>query len=313
MSSEAPGVYVTLEDLVVLQHRATSFSFLPRQPVHSLLSGRHASRIRGRGLNFEEIRGYLPGDDVRSIDWKVTARTRTPHVRVYTEERDRPATLVVDQRLSMFYGSRKNLKSVTAAELAAAGAWRVVDAGDRVGAVVFDDAHSTEIRPHRSRATVIRILHAIVEKNRALRADSAVRPDPGMLNRVLEGVARTAGHDYLVAILSDFDGADEETTRLVTRIAQHNDVLVVPVYDPTSTELPARGRVMVSDGELQIELDVGKESTRKRLIEMADRRLSSVMAWQDELAVPVMPISTERDSLDQVQELIGRARRNPRG
>jgi uncharacterized protein (DUF58 family) len=308
MSSPVPGVYVSLEELVALQHRATSFSFLPRQPVHSLLSGRHASRIRGRGLNFEEIRGYLPGDDVRSIDWKVTARTREPHVRVFTEERDRPALLVVDQRLSMFYGSRKNLKSVTAAELAAAGAWRVVDAGDRAGAIVFDDVEAVEVRPHRSRATVMRILHAIVEKNCALRADSDVPPGRGMLNQVLEGVTRTAGHDYLVAVLSDFDGADEDTTRLVTRIAQHNDLLAVPVYDPTSTELPARGRVMVSDGELQIELDIGKASTRKRLIEMADRRLQSVMSWQDELGVPVIPVSTEHDSLDQVRELIGRAR-----
>ena len=313
MSSMDSGVYVTLEDLVALQHRATSFSFLPRQPVHSLLSGRHASRIRGRGLNFEEIRGYLPGDDVRSIDWKVTARTRSPHVRVFTEERDRPALLVVDQRLAMFYGSQRNMKSVTAAELAAAGAWRVVDAGDRVGAIVFDDVSFAEIRPHRSRATVMRILNALVEKNCALRADAEVPPGPGMLNRVLEGVARTAGHDYLVAIVSDFDGADDETTRLVTRIAQHNDVLAVPIYDPTSTELPDRGTMMVSDGELQIELDIGKVSTRKRLIEMADRRLAAVMAWQDELAVPVLPISTASDSLDQVQELIGRARQSRRG
>jgi uncharacterized protein (DUF58 family) len=216
--------------------------------------------------------------------------------------------LVVDQRLAMFYGSRKNMKSVTAAELAAAGAWRVVDAGDRVGAVVFDDAGSTEIRPHRSRKTVMQILHAVVEKNNALRVDSPVHPGPEMLNRVLEGVARLAGHDYLIAIISDFDGADEETTRLVTRLAHHNDVLAVPVYDPTSTEIPAGGRFVVSEGELQIELDLGKESIRQRLIEMADRRLSSVMAWQSDLAVPVMPISNDRDCLDQVQELIGRAR-----
>ena len=123
-----------------------------------------------------------------------------------------------------------------------------------VGAVVFDDTDSIEIQPHRSRRTVLRILHALVERNRALSADSPARPDPGMLNRVLEGVARVAGHDYLVAIVSDFDGADEETTRIVTRLARHNDVLAIPVFDPTSTELPTRGRMVVSNAELQIEL-----------------------------------------------------------
>src|ERR1700749_149080 len=105
-----PGVYANLADLVALQYQAKGFSFLPRQPIHSLLSGRHASKLRGRGLDFEEIRRYLPGDDIRQIDWKVTARTRQPHTRIYNEERDRPVILVVDQRLGMYFGSRRNLK-----------------------------------------------------------------------------------------------------------------------------------------------------------------------------------------------------------
>ena len=121
-ASAKAGVYVTLEQLVRLQNRTSGFSFLPRQPVRSLLAGRHASKVRGRGLNFEEIRRYLPGDDIRQIDWKVTARTRQPHTRVYTEERERPVILLVDQRLGMFFGSRRNMKSVTAAE--AAARWR---------------------------------------------------------------------------------------------------------------------------------------------------------------------------------------------
>ena len=105
------GVYARLEDLVALEYRAKGYSFLPRQPVHSVLAGRHASRMRGRGLNFEEIRGYLPGDDVRSIDWKVTARTGEPYIRVMTEERDRPALIVVDQRMSQARGRTGTVRS----------------------------------------------------------------------------------------------------------------------------------------------------------------------------------------------------------
>ena len=101
---EDSRVYTSLAHLVGLSHQASGFSFLPRQPLSSLLAGRHAAKIRGRGLNFEEIRAYLPGDDIRSIDWKVTARARKPHVRVYTEERERQAFLLVDQRMSMFFG-----------------------------------------------------------------------------------------------------------------------------------------------------------------------------------------------------------------
>ena len=109
-----PGVYADLAELVRMKFRTRGFSFLPRQPVHSILAGRHASRLRGRGLNSEEIRRYLPGDDIRQMDWRVTARTRKPHVRVYSEERDRPVLLVIDQRQSMFFGSRRAMKSVAA-------------------------------------------------------------------------------------------------------------------------------------------------------------------------------------------------------
>ncbi len=305
MSTE--GVYVTLDELTRLQYRARGFSFLPRQPVHSLLSGRHTSRMRGRGLDFEELRRYLPGDDPRTIDWKVTARTGKPHVRVYTEERDRPALIVVDQRIGMFYGTRVNLKSVTAAQIAAAGAWRVTGVGDRIGAVVFDDSEIEEVAPHRSGQTVLRILHVLVEKNTALRADSHARSNPAMLNEVLRGVARNVSHDYLIVIVSDFDGADDETTRLVTRMAHHNDVIAIPVYDPSSQELPTTGRLVVSDGEVQIEVDFGKKSSRRRLLDFAEGRLASVMAWQREIGVPVMPISTAEDVMDQMRSLLGRA------
>src|SRR5215831_17349395 len=126
VTQKTPGVYVDLEELVALEYRGRKVSFLPRQPAHSLLFGRFASRMRGRGLNFEEIRDYRSGDDVRSIDWKLTARLRKPHIRVFNEERDRQALLVVDQRLSMFFGSRRAMKSVTAAQAAAIGAWRIL-------------------------------------------------------------------------------------------------------------------------------------------------------------------------------------------
>src|SRR5215831_19291076 len=144
VTQKTPGVYVDLEELIALEQRGRRVSFLPRQPVHSLLSGRFASRMRGRGLNFEEIRDYRAGDDVRSIDWKVTARLQKPHVRVFNEERDRQALLVVDQRLSMFFGSRLAMKSVTAAETAAIVAWRILNAGDRVGGVIFNDTDIAE-------------------------------------------------------------------------------------------------------------------------------------------------------------------------
>jgi uncharacterized protein (DUF58 family) len=224
-TAKMPGVYVDLEDLIALEHGGRKASFLPRQPVHSLLSGRFASRMRGRGLNFEEIRDYRSGDDVRSIDWKVTARLQKPHVRVFNEERDRQALLVVDQRLSMFFGSRLAMKSVTAAEAAAIGAWRILAVGDRVGAIVFNDSDLAEIRPRHSRATVLQILSTIVAQNQALGVGRGLATAPIMLNTALQRAQRLALHDAAVIIISDFDGADDETRKMVGAMTRHNNVV----------------------------------------------------------------------------------------
>lgn len=305
VETAAPGVYVDLDELIRLQFKARGFSFLPKQPIRSLLSGRHASRIRGRGLNFEELRDYLPGDDPRTIDWKVTARTGTPFVRVYTEERDRPALLVVDQRINMFFGSRVAFKSVVAAQLGALGAWRVFDQGDRVGAVVFDDADIAEVRPHRSRARVMQILQAVVDKNHALRADLDVEPNAGMLNNVLERVSRIAGHDYLVTVISDFHGADDDTRRLLTRMAEHNDVLAALLYDPTKVEPLSGGRIVLTDGELQVELDTDSGKTTRDLAEYFSADLRETKSILAKVGIPVLLIDTVEDPATQIRSILG--------
>lgn len=301
----APGVYADLDDLIRLQFKVHDFSFLPKQPVRSLLAGRRASRLRGRGLDFEEIRRYIPGDDIRTIDWRVTARTRKPHARVYTEERDHPVLLVVDQRLSMFFGSRAAMKSVTAAEAAAMSAWRTFRVGDRVGALVFNDSETREIPPHRSRQRVMRILETVLAMNHALRADGSVRPDPAMLNRALTRVQHLARHDCLVVIISDFSGADEETKNAVTRLAAHNDVVALFVYDPLEASLPSLGRVIVTEGNLQLEVDTGDARFRRRFAAQFETDLRSARDLMLQRGIPVLPIHTAAGVREQLSDLLG--------
>ena len=299
------GVYAHLDDLIRLQFKVHGFSFLPKQPVQSLLAGRRSSRLRGRGLDFEEIRRYIPGDDIRTMDWRVTARTRKPHTRVYTEEKDRPVLLVVDQRLSMFFGSRVAMKSVTAAEVAAMGAWRTLSVGDRVGALVFNDHEIREITPLRSRPRVMQILEAMVEMNHGLRVDGGIQPDPGMLNRVLERVLHLTKHDYLVCIVSDFSGADQGTKAAVTRLAAHNDVIALFIYDPLETRLPSLGKVIVSQGDLQLEVDTGDSELRRRFSEQFETRLQTARELMLKRGIPVLLIHTAGGLREQFRELLG--------
>ncbi len=304
-TDDDPRIRVTLAQLRALEGPGRSLSFLPRQPVRSVLNGRHASRLRGRGLNFEELRDYLPGDDIRAIDWKVTARTGTPFVRIMTEERDRPTLIVVDQRMSMFFGSVLNMKSVTAAEAAALAAFRILDQGDRLGGIVFSDDQLAEIRPQRSRAALNRFLTALADANGLLHAGTPALAEPLSLTRVLRTVARMAPRNHLIILFSDFDQIDDETERLVAGISRHNDLILGLVSDPIGHNLPAGLKLIVSDGELQVEVDTADEVRRTRLQEMARGRLARILDWQRRFGVPVLPLSCAEETLPQLRRILG--------
>ena len=303
--SPAPGVYTDLGELTRLQFKARDFSFLPRQPVHSLLAGRHTSRLRGRGLNFDEIRRYLPGDDVRQIDWKATVRTGKTQMRVYTEERERSVLLLVDQRITMFFGSVRNMKSVTAAEAAALAAWRVLAQQDRVGALVFNDSKISEIRPQRSQTTVMRILHEVLEQNHSLSVDAAIRPNGAMFNEVLRHSARLAKHDCLVCIISDGFGSNDQSRHLLTRIAQHNDVLFVFIFDPLEAKLPDAGPLVFGDGTRQLEIDTGNRRLCDRFRDSFAEQRAAGRKFLLQRETPVLPLSTGASVVEQVRHQLG--------
>ncbi|WP_109123877.1 DUF58 domain-containing protein [Dyella sp. C11] len=298
-------VYVTPAHLARMEYDARRLRATPHRPHHSILAGRHASRLRGRGLNFEEIRAYVPGDDLRHLDWKASSRVGHALVRSYTEERDRPALFVVDQRISMFYGTRRAMKSVVAAEVAALCAWMSFQAGDRAGAVVFDDNHIESIRAHRSRSRVLSMLGALARSNQSLHADSPVRVNPGQLDAALRSALHLATHDYLVCIVSDFLGANETTLQLIRELATHNDVVAALVFDPSARSVPSGGKIVVTEGELQVELDFDRKNIREPLSAMFDERLKQTVDLVQRCGVPMLAIDTEQPTLLQVGRLLG--------
>ncbi len=302
--SRDPRIHTDLAHLRRLAGAARHLSFLPRQPARSALNGRHASRLRGRGLNFEELRNYQIGDDPRTIDWKVTARTGEPYVRVYTEERDRPALLLVDQRMSMFYGSQLNMKSVTAAEAAALAAFSIRKQGDRVGGIVFGDDTVAELRPKASNAALNRLLSSIAEANCALHATREV-PQSMSLNAPLEAAARIATTGMMILVFSDFDEADDRTERIVRRLSMHNDVILFPISDPSGLVVPDDFSIVASDGTLQVELDSRDTEVRQKIQDVVGGRIARTLDWTRKYGIPVLPLSAGRETLPQVMDLMG--------
>ncbi|MFM0211530.1 DUF58 domain-containing protein [Paraburkholderia sediminicola] len=306
-------VYVDAAYLAKLEFQARGLSFVAPAPVSSVLSGNHASRLRGRGLNFEEIRAYLPGDDVRHIDWKVSLRLGKPQIRAYTEERDRPLLVVVDQRVSMFFGSRRAFKSVVAAEVAALAVWMGFTAGDRVGGVLFDDSRIVPVKPLRSRNRIKVLFGALAGMNNALHADSEARTDYAQLNAALEGVLQLAGHDYLICIISDFAGANERTQRLLRQLSVHNDVVAAMIFDPLWQHMPEHRALVVSEGHLQVELRIEQERVRAPLSSLFSGRTAEVAELLRSSGVPLMALSTAEPTVDQVRRLFGQRARPATG
>ena len=304
-SADSEDIYTSLQALVRLRYSAQGFSYLPRQPVRSLLSGRKRSRLRGRGLDFDELRHYRPGDDIRTMDWRVTNRTGKPHVRVYTEERDRPVIAVVDQRLPMFFGSRQKMKSVVAAEVAAITAWRVLAVGDRIGAILFNDSKTLEVKPTRNERKVIGWLGDLTAMNNELSVNPDLTSNPQGLAQAMQLLERSIGHDYLVILISDFYGWDDTTLKTIRRISQHNDIICTMVFDPLERDISGASNLVVSDGQYQLEIDPAHQGLGEKF-EASSK--SSIAHVQDELKrhnIPMLPVDTASPAADQLREKLG--------
>jgi len=296
-------VYVSLSELIKLEYLARGFSFLPGQPVNSLLTGRHHSKLRGRGLNFEELRHYRPGDDIRTMDWKVTNRTRRPHVRVFTEERERNVILLIDQRVGMFFGSKNRMKSVAAAQAAALIAWRVLAAGDRVGAVIINDEAAVTIRPQRSRSNVIRILSTLAEANQKLTVGRKSHPEK--LLDALGSVAKNLTHDALLISVGDGAGWTRAATERVRLISRHNDIVAIKVFDPAEETLPEIDHLVVSDGLHQVEIVGQRNALGQRFNQHYEQDLGLMKSEFKKFGIPLIPVDTIQPMHAQLIHALG--------
>jgi uncharacterized protein (DUF58 family) len=210
-------------------------------------------------VDYIESRHYLPGDDIRNMDWRVTARTGRAHTKIFQEERERPVLVVVDASPSLYFGTRTRLKSVAAGQLAAAVAWAAVRRGDRIGAFLFTSDDHRELRPTGGRRGAMRVIQGLVDWLNPETAQQGQKP----LSLSLERVRHAVRPGSLVLIISDFFNLDEQCHRHLSRLRQHNDVIGCQVMDPAEESLPA-GRFPISDGDNSAMLDTHQEQSRRQ-------------------------------------------------
>lgn len=305
---DSSAIYADLNELRRLKYLAKGFSFTPNQPANSALSGKNVSKLRGRGLNFEELRHYRPGDDIRSMDWKVTQRTGKPHIKVFTEERERNVFLAIDQRMTMFFGSSNKMKSVIAAELAALIAWQISDSGDRIGAVIYNDSKTKVIPAKRGKQHVVNLLSEVLKKNHELSINNNTNfkiNDSDSYNKMLATLNKVSSHNGLIILIGDGHGFNEASTDHIKKLRQHNEVIACHISDPLEQTLPKMSQMIVSDGVQQIQFSSENKNVQKKYQEEITRQLDSYVKAAKKYRIPLIEIDTLAPVEQQLRKALG--------
>lgn len=260
-------IYSSLNSL--LKQRSTA-RLLQRgsKNVHARQSGQHLSTQKGRGMDFAESRLYQPGDDVRTMDWRVTAKTGKPHTKVFQEERERPVMLYVDSRPSMFFGTRGKYKSVLAAEIASLLTWKMWLDGDRVGGVVQTGAERIEMRPSRSMSGLSRWLKHLADSTQSLINDNHT----GNAKLDFDGLRHITNSGSQIIIISDFQGYDETHRQQLLGLTRKASVHLVCISDPFEQQLPDVPSLRVTDSLTSLFIHPKQKNLAKKYQEAYQKR-----------------------------------------
>ena len=299
------GAYSDLAQLLRLRFAAQDLKLFAKRPVRSLLTGGERTRFRGRGIDFEEVRLYQPGDDIRTIDWRVTARTQVPHTKIFREERERPVFMVADQRATMFFGSQRCFKSVLCAHICALLGWAALGNSDRVGGLVFGDHTQRDIRPRRSKHAMLELLHQLQDYNHRLQ--SPVPPADGVkLVDILADTRRIAKPGCALFIVSDFHDFDAACEQQLFELARHTDVTLVHVFDPLERQLASNAILTISDGQSRCRIPANERRFQQAYHENYQKHLQDLTRSCQRLNLSLLSYATNDDIQHLLRERFGK-------
>ena len=270
------------------------------------LQGAYRTAFRGTGIDLADVREYTPDDDVRHIDWNVTARLDEPYVREYTEDRDLTAWLVLDQSASMRFGAAEQGKDSVLTELAVCLARLFSNGGNRVGAILYDNRVQRVIPTGTGRTHVLRLAHELTKPSATVRPDGSVTNLAAMLRLA----ATTARRRSLVFVISDFIG-EVDWERELTRLAHRHEVVVLRVVHPMELDLPDLGLVLIEDAETgeQLLADTSDPLFQQRLRAEVDAREDALSSSMKRAGVTSHLISTDQDLVVALVDMVRRSKR----
>ncbi|HKM38430.1 MAG TPA: DUF58 domain-containing protein [Thiopseudomonas sp.] len=292
--------HIDLHNLLDMRHYLQRIELFSTPLQRSTLLGLHRSRLRGRGMDFDQVRAYQAGDDARSIDWRVTARTGTVHTKVFHEERERPTFILVEQSLHLFFASTGCFKSVIAAQAASLFAWASLKHNDRVGGLVFDHNSAKAIAVHRNKRSVLHFLQAITEANQRLQ-----QPMTSALNNplphALQQAQRLTRPGSLMILICNERHLNDETSQLLRNLATHAELILLPLSDPLEHSLPHMDNALFSLGEHRVRLNTDNRYVRQYWEQIGAAYQTAWQTLAQQLNAPLLPLSTAQPVVQQLQ------------
>jgi len=281
------GIDVSINELIQYQTKTALINLAAKKDLHGKMSGNYLARSKGRGMEFDEVRHYQTGDDIRAIDWRVTARTGITHTKVFREEVERPVLIATDLSDNMLFGSQLLFKSVQASHLAALVAWHAKERGDRVGGIVFNQHKHTELKPRSRQQGVLHYLYSLSNTHQhtaeqALSSSADTIEKQGLAQQSFDEncgrIRQLAKPGSLVYLITDGHYLSQESLRHLTNISRHCELVICLISDPLETELPKSNKkinVAVTDGINKQQLLIGDKKLAQKYKQQADELTQS--------------------------------------
>ena len=304
LSSSGEGlVYSSLDGLLSQQQTARLLLRRGRYLKATKQAGNHQVRQLGRGMEFAESRPYSPGDDIRSMDWKVTARTGEPHTKLFEEERERPILLWCDLRPSMFFATRGQFKSVVMTEVASLFAWKGWLEGDRVGSVLLSSDLEQQVRPARSKSKVLQLMKQLADFSQKVPNFSDTSSTS--LGQSWKRLRRVLSPGSQVVILSDFRGMDQNAEQQLRRISRQSTLTLVVISDPFEHQLPPKTRLKLSDGLSFLRFNTEKKELCYNYKKNDQKQSEQIQKLALQCRARLIEISTDDDEQLRIAKIRG--------
>ncbi|GAB4223983.1 MAG: DUF58 domain-containing protein [Gammaproteobacteria bacterium] len=293
------GISISFNELVKLRFAANRIRLHSQHALAHQLAGQQRALVRGRGVDFEEVRIYQAGDEIRNMDWRVTARTGKPHTKIFREERERPVLALVDYRTNMLFGTRVVFKSVLAAQTASMLSWAAYQQGYPVGGTILTSDEIIYLPPLGRQRGILTLLKSLAEYSEHVHQHTSQQADDSLLTASLQRLHQTAPTGSLVFLISDFNHWTEQAEVYLSQLAKRHDVRCYFIYDQLEATPPPPNRYALSNGLHTLLLDTRIKKVADSYAQQFQRRFAKIKQLMTKYGIRFTPLATHQTILDK--------------